>query len=86
MITGHEEIAREIAGLRSLCEEAGGEFRNRHGDDIERYRAVVTRSVQDYTEYLQSELARLSGGNPVCKDLGHKTASYLDWLQWTFWD
>jgi SAM-dependent methyltransferase len=86
MITGREETAREVAGLRRLCEEAGREFRDRHGDDIERYRAVVTRSVQDYTKHLQSDLARLSGGNSVCVDLGQKTASYLDWLQWTFWD
>lgn len=86
MIMGREETAREIAGLHRLCEEAGREFRDRHGDDVERYRAVVTRSVQDYTEHLQSDLARLSGGNSVGVDLGRKTASYLDWLQWTFWD
>jgi SAM-dependent methyltransferase len=80
------ESAFAVDALRATCREATDRFHALHGADVERYRLVVTESVQAHLERFQGELERISGGNAVCRDLGRKAASYLDWLQWTFWD
>ncbi|HKE29630.1 MAG TPA: methyltransferase domain-containing protein [Bryobacteraceae bacterium] len=76
----------DSAVLRAVCRDAAGRFRLQYGADVERYRLIVTESVKAYIERFQNELGRISAGNEVCRDLGAKAASYLDWLQWTFWD
>jgi SAM-dependent methyltransferase len=85
-LAGREAMAQEIRALRERCENASREFREQYGADVDRLRTVVTEAVKDYTATFTTELASLSGGNRTCADLGEKVTSYLDWLQWTFWD
>ena len=84
--TGNRKEAFDGAALRAACREATERFRLLHGADVERYRLVVTRSVQAHLERFQAELDRISEGNDLSRQLGSKAAAYLDWLQWTFWD
>lgn len=83
---GNRKEAFDVTALRAVCREATEQFLAVHGADVERYRLVVSRSVQAHLDRFQGELDRISGGNEVCRQLGSKTAAYLDWLQWTFWD
>jgi len=79
-------MLQEIQTLRAACAEAAQEFRAGHGVQADEFRLVVTEAVKEYVANFTGELNRISGGNAACADLGEKTASYLDWLQWTFWD
>ena len=69
-----------------FAKRASRQFRERYGEEAERFRTIVTESVKEYVAKFTAELKRISGGNANCADLGEKTAAYLDWLQWTFWD
>ncbi len=85
-IAGREGMVQALHALRAICEEGEQAFRDRYGAEAERFRTIVTESVKEYEAKFRAELERVSGGNRTCADLGEKTAAYLDWLQWTFWD
>ncbi len=85
-VASRDGMLQEIQTLRAACSDAAQEFRAQHGEQAEKFRLVVTEAVKHYVTDFTAELNRISGGNAVCADLGEKTASYLDWLQWTFWD
>ena len=54
------ESAFAVETLRATCRDATDRFHALHGADVERYRLVVTQSVQVHLERFQAELDRIS--------------------------
>jgi SAM-dependent methyltransferase len=79
-------LTGQMVALADECRMAQKEFHARYATEVEQYRQTVSKSVNAFRQELQQEVRRISGDNPTCNEVTLKTAEYLDWLQWSFWD
>jgi hypothetical protein len=57
-----------------------------HAGMIAFYRTQIAEALQMAIARLRSGVEEASLNNTYCENLIQKTASYLDWMQWTLWD
>jgi 2-polyprenyl-3-methyl-5-hydroxy-6-metoxy-1,4-benzoquinol methylase len=80
----------ELASLLELIEQrgrsAGQLLVERHGPELDDYRAAVRKGIQLTMSRLDSAAAELTGGNETCRQTVDELREYVDWLQWSLWD
>lgn len=81
-----QEYIEQLRNLRCELAVAAREFLDEHSEEVEAYRAEISRGVVSSLERLRAEVSQISGGNSVCEQLAEQAAQYVEWLQWTFWD
>lgn len=86
MTSDHSRLLSRLQVLREEANDAAAVVSVEHKNELEEYRAAITRGVTETLERIQAEVSEISGGSAICVDLTRQTAEYIDWLQWTFWD
>ena len=86
MSDARQETLAALDALRRDCGAAAEVFLAAHAADIEIYRDLVSRGINDALRRMRAEIDDLTAGNPVAHELGEQASGYVDWMQWCLWD
>src|SRR5262249_46529630 len=75
-----------IAALRVDARAAADRFLAHEQASAERYRAEISLGINEALAAMRAGADRISGGDPLTIALAEQTSSYVDWMQWAFWD
>lgn len=79
-------VADQLMQIRERGERASKELSLEHQQDLQMYRSTITEAVKGTVSNLKANVARITNGNATCTELTQHLGTYVDWLQWSFWD
>ncbi len=81
-----QDIQRNLAAHRLAAEQVTSDFHAAHQQALDDHRSQIETAMYEAIERFERSIAEISDDNPLCVDLGRRTADYVAWMRWALGD
>jgi len=80
------ELFQLLKAHREESEQIATAFHSANQQALNAIRAAIEATLLNAVAQFETTMAELSGANPLCIDLAHRTADYVTWMRWALGD